>query len=213
MKTQGEKRVQIWSSSQLDQSKRKHFVFFPYCDRHIHTSASEAIFLMHLTDKALFQPNFRKWMNLAGDWKFKIWGFLFVCLLCLGGDFCLFCFYDRTFFFGSRKIRLTSTVTSNYTVFQCIVYSASLQSTKLCFNQEISYHKQNRATVLVHTHTPEDRNAMYATWVRPYNHNTGKQENPEASWLVSDPQVLMRGPISKNKVKGLEIRVTSFDSQ
>lgn len=88
MKTQGEKRVQIWSSSQLDQSKRKHFVFFPYCDRHIHTSASEAIFLMHLTDKALFQPNFRKWMNLAGDWKFKIWGFLFVCLLAL------FCFTD-----------------------------------------------------------------------------------------------------------------------
>lgn len=160
-----EERVQIWASSQSDQSKGKHFAFFPYCDRHLHTSAPEAIFLMHLTDKVLFQPNFRKCMNLAGDWKFKIRGFLFVCLLALfgGGHFCLFCFYARTFFFGSRKIRLTSTATSNYTVFQFIVYSASLQSTKLCFNQEISYHKQNRVAVLVHTHTPEDRNATYAT--------------------------------------------------
>lgn len=96
-----EERVQIWAFSQSDQSKGKHFAFFPYCDRHLHTSAPEAIFLMHLTDKVLFQPNFRKCMNLARDWKFKIWGFLFVCLLALfeGGAFLFVLFLCQNLLF------------------------------------------------------------------------------------------------------------------
>lgn len=54
-----------------------------------YTLVPHRLSLMHLTDKVLFQSNFGKCMNLAVDWKFKVWGFLLICLEG-GGLFVLF---------------------------------------------------------------------------------------------------------------------------
>jgi hypothetical protein len=79
---QREKSGEFKRGLPLSQSNPEQVLRLPLTESATRTLGPQRLSLVNLTDKVLFQPNFRKCMNLAVDGKFKIWGFW---LFCLGG--------------------------------------------------------------------------------------------------------------------------------